>query len=245
MKSNNQSVHFISYASGRFIRRAAVLREVLLNNNWFTTFTIKNETDLEENFKNRYRDILDQPRGGGYWLWKSEIIRQKLKEINENDILVYADGGCTLNLTNHSKPRFDQYIDMCNDNDMLRFILDHNENKYTNSTTINYFKTKYNIDEIHTRNGQLMATVIIVKNTQCVRDFFDTFFKIIDDDRMLITDHYNDIDKQQEFIDHRHDQSILSLLTKSLKFGIILKDETYHEDWINCISYPILATRLQ
>ena len=37
-----------------------------------------------------------QPRGGGYWIWKSHIIK-KINEINDNDILIYLDAGCSIN----------------------------------------------------------------------------------------------------------------------------------------------------
>ena len=30
-------------------------------------------------------------RGGGYWIWKFDIILNKLKQINNGDFLVYID----------------------------------------------------------------------------------------------------------------------------------------------------------
>ena len=43
-----------------------------------------------------YRDnkeLLDQPRGGGYWAWKPYIILQELSKMQENDLVVYLDSG--------------------------------------------------------------------------------------------------------------------------------------------------------
>ena len=43
-------------------------------------------------------------RGGGYWIWKLDIIKQAFSKIKENDIIVYLDSGCTLNKS--GKKRF-------------------------------------------------------------------------------------------------------------------------------------------
>ena len=62
-------------------------------------------------------------RGGGYWIWKPYIISKMLEQINENDILVYIDAGCHINITKESKQRFNEYINMINNSKcgLLRF----------------------------------------------------------------------------------------------------------------------------
>ena len=35
-------------------------------------------------------------RGGGYWLWKPYVLFDALSKVDEGDIIVYADAGCTL-----------------------------------------------------------------------------------------------------------------------------------------------------
>ena len=37
-----------------------------------------------------------QPRGGGYWVWKPWIIVDTLRQMKENDVLVYVDSGQTV-----------------------------------------------------------------------------------------------------------------------------------------------------
>ena len=39
-----------------------------------------------------------------------DIIKQSLLDISENDILIYCDAGCKINLK--GKKRFDEYIDL-------------------------------------------------------------------------------------------------------------------------------------
>ena len=35
---------------------------------------------------NNFKKVLSLRRGGGYWIWKSHIIKKKLEQINDNDI---------------------------------------------------------------------------------------------------------------------------------------------------------------
>ena len=54
------------------------------------------------------------------------------------------------------------------------------------------------------------------------------------------------VSNDPEFIDHRHDQSLFSLLRK--KYGtILIPDETWYPDFRNpqVLNYPILATRIR
>jgi hypothetical protein len=54
--------------------------------------------DLDDEFKLNFKDILREQRGGGYWIWKPYIIKKHLDKINDNDILIYMDAGCSINI---------------------------------------------------------------------------------------------------------------------------------------------------
>ena len=38
-------------------------------------------------FHARHRTILDQRRGGGFWLWKPYLILDHLRQLNDDDVL--------------------------------------------------------------------------------------------------------------------------------------------------------------
>jgi hypothetical protein len=38
-------------------------------------------------------------RGYGYWIWKSQIIKQHMDLLNDGEILLYCDAGSQLNNT--------------------------------------------------------------------------------------------------------------------------------------------------
>lgn len=49
--------------------------------------------DIEVDYRLDYSDILDQPRGAGYWLWKPYFIEKELKDMKDGDWLLYTDAG--------------------------------------------------------------------------------------------------------------------------------------------------------
>jgi hypothetical protein len=243
-----ERVHFISFANNHFASRKSVLESSCLESGWFDTWCVLSDDDLSNSFKEKYNDILRCIYGSGYWLWKSEIIRQLLKSTNEGDIIIYADAGCTLNLTEQSRPNFDKYIDICKNHSLLRFELELPEWHWTNKRTIEFFRDNYNLKKEHVLSNQLVGGIICMQNNSIVETFFDTFFEIIDRDHNLITNKYNQIEPLNGFKDHRYDQSILSLLSKSSGIGYILPDETWPNNpnfpsWNESDKFPFLATR--
>jgi len=63
-----------------------------------------------------------------------------------NDIIVYVDGGCSINP--QGKQRFNDYINMVNNHwcGLLRFHMPHHlEHKWTNKGCQDYFKKKFNL----------------------------------------------------------------------------------------------------
>jgi hypothetical protein len=232
----SQKIHLITYGDNKFARSKQRLNNEAINSNWFHNVTIYGPEDLKEDFKNEFNDILKQPRGGGYWIWKFDIIKQQLTKINKNDILIYLDAGCSINI--NGKKRFYEYIEMLNNSDkgIISFQLPHLEICYTIKELLQHF----DIDE----PKQFMATILIMKNTEKMMKIIDECINILRKDHLLVTDHYNKIGQCKEFKDNRHDQSILSLVRK--KYGsIILKDETWFTPFGNAKSqeFPFWATR--
>ena len=62
----------------------------------FNTMTCFTENDIDEEYMKKYGDHFKEKRGYGYWSWKSYFIKRKLSEINDGDVILYADCGCML-----------------------------------------------------------------------------------------------------------------------------------------------------
>ena len=250
----DSKIYGISYASRHFNDRYNIITNLANQCGLFDTFKCFREQDIDNSFKEKYKDIWNMSKGGGYWIWKPYIIAKMLEQINDNDILVYIDSGCHINITPESKKRFNDYINMINNSNtgLLRFQLTHQEKNFTNKKTIEYFKNKFNIDDdsmnTYLKSFQILATVIILRKNNYTIHFFNQVLKILDDDMNLFTDKYNT--SHNTIIEkHRHDQSIMSLLYKHIKGDLLIDDETWfggHQGDFNTTlsyKYPFWATR--
>lgn len=251
-----QKIYGISYASRNF-RGRLKQNEVYKNCGLFDIFNMYNENDIDKNFIEENKEIwYNSSRGGGWWIWKPYIIYQQLLSINENDILVYFDGGCTLINNIQSKKRFNDYINYINNHwtGLLRFELKYKEKDYTNKYTFNFFKNRYNIDEENMKKYnetfQLVGGIQIIRKNKFSMDFFRDILKILRVDKEIFTEKYT---LQKEI--HRHDQSIMSILYKVMGGDLIIPDETWfgfggrlgNDNFGSELSkkYPFWATRLQ
>jgi hypothetical protein len=237
-------IHLISYGDKKFSNSKKRFCNEANATNWFDSITLYGPEDLDNDFKLKFKNILEKPRGAGYWIWKSYIIKKKLDEINDNDILIYLDVGCSINPK--GKDRFNEYVEMLNNNDegIISFQMSHlSEKKWTTKEIFTYFGLEPG-GEIANR-GQVQATTNIMKKNpnsiKCVNLWNETLYN----EPLLFTDHYN---KNQEyyFKDNRHDQSIFSVIRK-MHNPILLEDETWFTPFGNEISlkYPFWATRIR
>ena len=163
--------------------------------------------DLSEEFRKDNERILTQPRGGGYWLWKPYIIYDAMKRIKDGDILIYADSGSYYVNDAHKMTRV-----MDRDNcDIMTFQVPLIEKQWKKKELFEYFHI--GLDSDYAESCQRIATFIILRKTDQTLLFVENYLRIccIED---LITDLRKEKDQDPSFLDHRHDQSIFSLLCK-------------------------------
>ena len=207
-----------------------------LNSNWFNSISVYGPQDLDDEFKTRFKNILNLPCGSGYWIWKVYIINKKLDEIKEGDILIYLDTGCTIN--KKGERRFYEYIDLLNNNNegIISFNMSLAEKVWPTTEIFNYFNISTN-SQI-TNSGQFHSTILIMKKNYNLINIIKNYYNILYTDPLLFTDYYN-INQQHYFIDNRHDQSIFSILRK-IYGSIILNDETWFQPFgnISSLAYP-------
>jgi hypothetical protein len=73
--------HFITFATPDHMSFAEANAKSALDVGGFDTAKIYTMNDIDDYFKAKNADILNQPRGSGYWIWKPYIILKKLLEI--------------------------------------------------------------------------------------------------------------------------------------------------------------------
>jgi hypothetical protein len=199
--------YFITYSDGNFKknRNFSVFMAKLFGG--FDRVIGYKPTDIDADFYNSYKHILSQKKGGGFWLWKPYFILKTLKEMNAGDFLFYADAGSfmlkNINLLVEELRKSNQ--------DIIGFELPLIESQWTKKELF----IKMNcIGEEFKNTNQLMASFQLIRKT----DFSIVFYKELLEyacDEKNITDVFDyKIAQEKYFIDHRHDQSIFSLLYK-------------------------------
>jgi hypothetical protein len=95
-------------------------------------------------------------------------------------------------------------------------------------------------------SNQLMATSFILRKCNNTINLVNEWYKVMTSNYNLIDDSPSLLNNDISFIEHRHDQSVFSLLRK--KYGTeIISDETWYPDFNNenVKKYPILAKRIK
>jgi len=168
--------------------------------------------DIDEDFKTKNDLIWNKIRGGGYWIWKPYIILKTLKELSEGDYLIYTDAGAIY------VDRISKLIKCMEKEkqDIMAFSLKAKERAWTKRDTFLLLGCD---ESTYTDSMQILGGYILLKKTKFVEKFLKEWLFWLQDVR-VITDQPNCLGKDNypEFIEHRHDQSVFSLLCK--KYGI-------------------------
>lgn len=209
----------ISFSTPRFRTAQQKLSESAENKS-FDYIVKYTENDLDSEFYEKYTNIMIQSRGFGYWLWKPYIIKKELERCNYGDVVCYVDSS-NIVLKDSSEFIFDS------DESIKLF-----ENKDSNphgQVWLNNQWTKRDCfilmgcdGEKYWNGPQANASYQIYRKDEKSLNFVDELFQYCTDERIL-TDLSNSIeDNLPEFSDHRHDQSVLSLLAikKDIKFNL-------------------------
>ena len=239
---SNQKINFITYGDNEFFIQKRHLINLAKKSELFDKCIGYSPKDIDREFKNKFSEILSQPRGGGFWLWKYYIIQKSLENMKQNDLLVYSDSGSSFNKM--GKERFLHYIDLINNSGKgnLRFRMEFIENEWTTKEIFNYFNLQPNSS--FGTSGQFHATHMIFKKNENSLEILNSFRELLNKDPFLITDKYNNNSQIDSFKDNRHDQSILSLLSKIYGCVEVNKDETCMANILeNQENYPFISTR--
>ena len=186
------------------------------------------------------RQILDQPTGMGFWLWKPYIIQQALNAAEEGDIIIYADSGLEI------LAPLDPLFTLCREgNPVLLF----GNGDFSNSmwTKRDCFILMNCDEEAYWQSPQCDAAFCLFRRCEASLQFVAEWLGYCRDPRIL-TDAPNSCGRRNlpDFIEHRRDQSVLSLLARKYRlplfrmptqFGNHYKMHPYRLDGeFNCVN---------
>ena len=216
--------------------------------------------DLSEKKKFQIKEFIkeNKKRLYGYACWKPEIILNYLNKIPEGSILQYSDIGCHFNKSGLN--RLKEYLEITDRNSILVFQyrkpnikMDFNlkyqiyyEQEYTKSDLFSFLKIPTN-SSIRTSEQIWSGTIFLKKNSEIINLLekwleISHFNNLIDDSPSTETNH-------DKFVEHRHDQSIFSILCKTKNIESLSASECeWAEDrngryWDHLKYFPILAKR--
>lgn len=208
----------INYAHKKYYKSQEINSKSGLEKGGFTESIKFGFNDIDDNFKKENQHILSQQKGAGYWLWKPYIILETLRNISENDIIFYCDSGSFF-VGNFNDYLFNRCFD--DEKGIILFNGNYPNYEYTKRDCFYYMGCDENK---YTQGNHLTASFQLVRKTDFTLNFYSEHLNFSKDYR-ISTDSPNEcgLNNHNGFIAHRHDQSILSLL--SIKYGVTLLED--------------------
>lgn len=237
MEKNNTVITFGSH--GSYAEAAKRLIQQAINLKLFDRCLLCNPEHLKGPFWERHHQfICSNPRGYGYWIWKPYIMQQTMQTMKDGDVLLYLDCGCELDVNKRIKLQTmltlverELFIDTI-------FSPLHDDESWTKYDLID--RMKLPMDTLKTPQRQ--AGALLVSICPKTRNLIDEWYELCCDYRN-IDDSLSILPNAPTFVEHRHDQSVLSLLCKkhnlcseySLKYCI---DYTRNRTGVTKLSEP-------
>lgn len=196
----------------------------------FDKYYFLTEEDLDRDFMKKLKPWLYR-RGYGYWRWKSYVVSRQFAKLADGDVLVYADAGCDYNP--YAIGRLREYIDMAKSSEsgIVAFQDGCMEYQRTKGDVIDYFKARkaYNLLNSNQFWGGYFVLVKSKKTTLFVEEWADICTNYPD----LVTDKHSTSPNLEGYIEHRHDQSVFSLLAKQYDAVAMPLEETAKDNFEN------------
>lgn len=222
--------YLISFGDDYFNYKKQILKKQAESTGWFDDVIIHSPETLQE-FFNQHKDFVTNSRGYGYWIWKPYIILNLLEKINDGDNVFYIDsGGCILE---HRNKRFEEYLELLNINSIIAFCdggscgnpPDYKEKYFQKMRVLKRFGLENNEDFLN--SGQVEGGVFICKKTSDSINFVKEWLNLVIEDNYSLVNDDDNFEQLNEFMGHRHDQSILSILCKKRNANMLGLFETY------------------
>ena len=197
------------------------LIEQAKNTEMFNEIILYTADDLktDEHFWKTHGDFVSKnSRGYGYWIWKSYLIKKNMEEMNHGDILLYLDSGCEIACKEKN------WINTCIDQVKIdkiigtyyRFPVDVSEKYWSKMDLIEKFNIDSTLLDDKQRQGGLVLFYICDEVKQLVNEWYT-----LSSDYHNLDNSPSILENSTGFREHRHDQSIFSLLTK--KYNLFSK----------------------
>jgi hypothetical protein len=230
---NKRKIYFLSFADRR-------LRKSLKRIKWqakeiavFDKIYCWDERNLDRIFWEKWGNFCKTNRGFGFYIFKPQMSLQVLEEMRDGNILLFCDAGCHIHKC--GKRRLLQYCDILDQSEsgILAFGQNEIEKIWTKGDLFDYFDVRSNLDI--TESTQHCGGIFLIKKCDKSVEFVKKWLTVYDDVH-LVDDSPSVSPNFEGFREHRHDQSVFSILCKINDVPFVAAYETYPP-------YPIAAAR--
>ena len=210
-----RKIIFVSFGSAlRFSKAINRIRKEAESFQIFDEIHVVDESCLSQDFWDLHKAFVERYywKGFGYWIWKSYITLKYMNTLNEGDILFYCDVGCELNI--EGLPRFQEYIEIVKNSEsgILSFRMPNLlERSWCKMDLIEHLDCYEQMD-----CEQVLGGIFFITKTTKNIDLLKLWYKTCCDYH-YIDDSPSYLPNDPNFSEHRHDQSVFSLLRN--KFG--------------------------
>jgi len=206
---------FVSFSNENFLGALVRIENQVKLLNVFDNISTFTDKDLEKypEFWSRHGEFINNnPRGHGYWIWKPFLILKTLDKMKVGDVLFYADAGCEINYEGIEKMEEFFTNAKTNGKGLVSFQLNdfmfHLEGRWTKNDVINHFNA-----ECYRLSLQIHATYFFLEKNSFVMNLINLWYDTACNYHFI--DDTPSISKNNDyFVEHRHDQSIFSLINK-------------------------------
>ena len=224
-QTKNPKVVLVTFATKDYYGAQEALRHSALLGGGFDEVHAFREADVADFFAKHPAHLVNS-RGYGWWAWKPYLIARTLKRLDEGDLLVYCDStmvferAATSAVTRgHVAGEFQGIVDLPENRSVRLFALggwnkhDYRNARWTKRATIEAMDPKMRclVDD----PVQLNAGIQVYRNTPMARAFVSEYRRWCSD-LSIVNDDGKDLPGIDGTIeDHRHDQSVLTLLANT------------------------------
>jgi hypothetical protein len=218
--------YFITFGNGQFTKQRDRVALEAMETKWFDEIIVESPETIKDFINLHDQFFKNNNRGFGYWLWKPYIIFRQLNKMSAGDCLFYTDAGASI--LPHRENRFNEYVEMLKQSNTPILAFSGNvyyERQFQKMQTLKRFDLHN--DDSFLKSPQIESGVIAFKKSEYTMDVVKKWLDVVVENNYI---YVNDTisDEHEEFIDNRHDQSILSILCK-LNSAHMLVEDAYGE----------------
>lgn len=214
--------HLVTYADENFVEQQKFLHQIHKEGFIHVPFNRENleKTDFYQNNK----QILDEPTGAGWWIWKPYFILESLKTANEGDFIIYCDCGDMFS------PGLKSYVEntVTEDDQCLLLVGNNLNGKYTKRDC--FIKMDCDEEDYHNSN-QLEVGFMVWKVCEESIKTVSEWLEFCTDSQIINNDPSTLGEELSGFVSHRNDQSVLTNI--AIRDGLTVGGQEYR-NYVEC-----------